>query len=66
MDAKERSQHNEALAIQNIRKAYTQRGLHEAMALCVDYMGITAKEAFSAVKTLCADLQTREEMDGKI
>jgi hypothetical protein len=60
MTKREIVQHNESLAIHNIRTAYTNEGLIEAMSLCQDYMGVNTTEAYSRVKMLCADIKTGE------
>ena len=57
MTKQEMIQQNEETAIQKIRIAYINEGLVAAMALCIEFMGVNAKESFTKTKEICADLE---------
>lgn len=57
MTNEEMALHNEELLIQKVRDEYSKGNLLDAMALCQDFMGVDAKEAFNRVKMLCSDIE---------
>ncbi len=61
MTKAEISKHNEALAIEKIKRAYKRDGFVVAMSLCAEYMGVDAREAYTRTKMICDGVEPGKE-----